>query len=115
MAIFEIPCDALQPESRQVTSLDGTAYVLDLSWSDRAESWYLSIAIQAAGDPTPIVQGMRLSIGYPVLAGVTVEGRPLGEIIPIDVSGGAGTDPTRDDLGTRVRLRYYDAEELGRT
>jgi hypothetical protein len=115
MAIVEIPTDASTPQYEQVTSLDGKAYVLELSWSDRSESWYLSVSLQRDNQiADPIVLGMRLSIGYPVLAGVTADGRPPGEIFAVDVSGGYGSDPTRYDLGTRVRLVYYDAAEMGR-
>jgi hypothetical protein len=113
--ILEIPTDATTTEYEQITSLDGKPYVFGLSWSERAESWYLDVSLQRDNaEPTPIVLGMRLSIGYPLLVAVTTDGRPPGEIFPVDVSGGFGEDPGRYDLGTRVRLVYYDAAELGR-
>ncbi len=115
MAIIDIPLDATSPEYEQVTSLDGKPYVLGLSWSDRSDSWYLNVFLQRDNQTAdPIVLGMRLSIGYPVLAGVNTDGRPPGELFAVDVSGGFGSDPTRYDLGTRVRLVYYDAAEMGR-
>jgi len=113
---LEIPIDAKNPESEQVTSLDGTAFVIGVSWSERGESWYLNVSLQRDGqDPAPVLLGARVSVGYPPLLGVVGE-RPLGEIVPMDVSDqtGYGADPGRYDLGTRVRLMYYTAEELGR-
>lgn len=115
MAIVEIPLDAASPEFTQVTSLDGKPYVIGLSWSDRSESWYVDVSLQRDNvNADPIALGMRVSIGYPVLAGVQTDGRPPGEIFAVDVSTVLGSDPTRYDLGTRVRLVYYDAAELGR-
>lgn len=110
----DIPVDSLSDDSRQATSLDGTAYLIDLSWSTRSETWYISVfQPQGVEAPTPVIQGIALRIGYPVLAGVVMDGRPLGEIIAVDLSG-AGDDPGHEDLGTRVRLYYYTAAELGR-
>lgn len=112
-----VPIDSTDPEWRQTTSLDETTYVLRGSWSDRAECWYLSVYFQTAGDElVPIVQGAKLSVGYPTLLGVVGDNRPRGELIPVDVSDriGLGVDPGRYDLGTRVLLFYSTAEELGR-
>lgn len=112
-----IPVDVSSPETVQVTNLDQVPYELRFSWSDRSDSWYLSVSIQREGDdPTPILTGVRIAVGYPPLAGLVGPDRPLGEILPIDVSdpNGAGTDPTRYDLGTRVVLLYVTGEELGR-
>lgn len=113
--ILEIPIDSLNADSRRVVSLDSSTFVVDLSWSPRASSWYVSILAQNQElAPIPVVQGIRVAIGYPVLAGVTADLRPLGELIAVDLSGGYGTDPDRDDLGERVRLYYYDAAEMDR-
>ncbi len=112
-----ITVDASVPESVQVTALDNVPYELRFSWSDRSEAWYLSVAIQRDGDdPAPILIGVRIVVGYPPLAGLTGPDRPLGEILPVDVSDplGAGADPTRYDLGTRVMLMYVTGAELGR-
>lgn len=111
----EIPTDSLSDDSRQATALDGSTYLIDLSWSARSETWYVSV-FQPRGDedPTPIVQGIALRINYPVLAGCVAEGRPPGEILAADLAK-TGVDPTHEDLGTRVRLLYYTAAEMGRT
>lgn len=113
--IVEIPIAVTTLDMRQTTSLDGSPYVLDLSWSDRSQSWYLSLFQQRETDViTPVLQGVRISIGYPLLVpAAAVDGRPPGELIAIDTSD-TGTDPGFADLGARVRLYYYDADEMVR-
>jgi hypothetical protein len=110
--ISEIPIDSVDADSRQTVSLDGSTYLLDLSWSTRSESWYLDLYLQTeVGDPSPIVTGVRLSVGYPLLIGLPLSGRPPGQLFALDLNG-AGP-PNRDDLGTRVKLYYFDVESLG--
>ena len=114
MSILEIPLTPDTPDFRQVASLDGAAYVLDVSFSDRTNSWYVSVLQQREdSEPTPIAEGVRLAVNYPVLAGIVFDGRPQGELIPIDLTN-RGIDPSYEDLGTRVRLYYYDASEMAR-
>lgn len=100
---------------RLSTALDGSQFVIDLSWSHRSESWYLDIyAVQGQGtDLVPVLASARLSCWYPLLLGVVNEVRPAGELMVWDMTG-LGNDPTHTDLGSRVLLAYYTAAELGR-
>lgn len=107
--ILEIPTDSIVTDFRETASLDGTPYILDFSWSNRSMSWYLDILLQTSSDPVPIVTARRLSVSYPLLTGVLGDSRPLGELFAID-SDGQG-DPLRFDLGTRVKLYYFDQAE----
>ncbi len=114
MPILEIPLTPDTPDFRQVASLDGAAFVLDFSFSARTNSWYVSVLQQREdAEPTPIAEGVRLAVNYPVLAGIVFDGRPRGELLPVDLTG-QGLDPGYEDLGTRVLLYYYDAEEMTR-
>lgn len=110
--VFEIPLDSIDADFIQTaTTLDGSTYILDFSWSDRSESWYISVYLQTDGNPTPIVEGVRLSPGWPLMLGVVVDGRPPGELFALDLNGQG--DPGRSDLGGRVKLYYFDQESLG--
>jgi hypothetical protein len=114
VSVLEIPIRVVADDMRLSTTLDGSVYVIDLSWSERTDSWFVSLALQTADPaPTPIIQGVRLSINWPVLLGVTGTLRPPGELLAVDTTG-LGVDALHDELGQRVRLFYYDKTELGR-
>ena len=98
---FEIPIDSSQEEFKQVTSLDGTPFVLEFSWSRRSESWYLDLYLQTDTDPEPVSLGMRVTIDWPLLTGCVADNRPAGELMAVGLA-----DPGRTDLGTEVRLLY---------
>ncbi len=108
--IFEIPLDdtkAVDDFSVNV-ELDGNTYVLSFSYSANTDRWYMDCAIaRTATDPEPIVSGVCLAAGYPMLAGVTHIDRPAGELVCE-----SQIDPGRNDLGTLARLRYFDAAEF---
>jgi|SRR6185503_3657912 len=108
--VFEIPTDAIDADYQQVTELDGSAYLFDFSWSDRSQSWYLSLYLQTDGESLPISEGMRLSPGWPLLMGVVADGRPPGDLFALDLNGQG--DPGRTELGGRVKLYYFDPEAL---
>jgi len=108
--IFEIPTDATAADFRISTQLDGSTYLLDLTWVSRADAWFLWLYLQTDTTPVPIVQGQRLSCGYPLLIGVTAAGRPPGELFALDLNGQG--DAGRDDLGGRVKLFYFDTDAL---
>lgn len=110
--IQEIPLTSVDPIFRITTPLDGGTYVLDITWHDRPGYWYLDLYVQSDTDPVPVLLGQKLVRGAPLLQGVVADGRPVGELLITDPSG--GDDPGRYDLGTRCRLVYLDAEELGR-
>jgi hypothetical protein len=104
MPTFEVPISATASQFTQVTSLDGIPYVLDFSWSDRVEAWYLDLYLQTDDESTPIALGRKLVLDYPLLAFATVvEGCPPGRLV---VYASVGGDPKLDDLGTRVKLYY---------
>lgn len=91
----------------QRSSLDGVTFELALSWNDRDQGWYLSIA-DSNGDP--IRSGIRLAFDWPLLIQVVDERRPAGELYAEDLDG-TGIDAGLEDLGGRVRLYYVTAAE----
>ena len=112
MAILEIPVNANDPIFRVAVPLDGGTYVLDFDWSDRSGAWFLDVYLQSDTDPVKILTGQKLTVNYPWLRGCVVDGRPVGELLLLDLAGTA--ECGRYDLGTRCRLLYADATELGR-
>lgn len=98
-------------------SLDGGNFRLSFSWSDRSFAWHINVyaILTDAPDPVPVLEGARLSIWWPVLAGVPgTTGRPPGELWAVDTTN-VGTDAAHNELGNRVQLAYYTAAELGRS
>lgn len=88
--------------------LDGRRYLIKLSWYGRAETWLLDIR-SASG--TMLLAGIPVRVGQDLLrphVGDALPGEGLGSLVAIDTSG-SGTDPGRNDLGTRVKLVYSEA------
>ncbi len=113
MAAREIPLKSTEAIFRIAVPLDGGTYVLDFDWSDRSGAWFIDVYVQSDTSPVPILLGQKLTVGYPWLRGCVADGRPVGELILVDLNGGG--ECGRYDLGNRCRLMYLDAEELGRT
>jgi hypothetical protein len=110
--ILEIPLNSNDAIFRITAPLDGATYVLDFDWSERAGMWFLDLYVQSDTDPQPILMGQKCVVNYPWLRGVVADGRPVGELALIDLN--ASGECGRYDLGTRCRLLYADAAELGR-
>jgi hypothetical protein len=104
MAIVEIPLTAY-PDTSQQTDLDGVTFSFRFRWSDRGQSWHMDLRT-LNGDP--IVLGVRLVNGFPLLRRVVKTGRPAGELALIDMTG-RGEDPDFAGFGTRWRLLYREA------
>lgn len=100
----EVPIEATGEAFRQTTSLDGQPYVFEFTYSRRSERWYLDLYFQTDTDPEPVQLGIPVTNEYPMLLGNVSDNRPLGDLVPIDLAGGA--DAGLADLGTRVRLFY---------
>lgn len=90
---------------------DGRRYRIRVWWVGRAEAWMLDLA---AADGTPLLSGLPIRVGQDLLrphVGADLPGNGHGALVAFDTSG-SGTDPTRDDLNTRVRLIYVPASEV---
>lgn len=87
--------------------LDGSEYLLRLFWNQREAKWYLSLYDSAEN---PVVLCVKVVSNYPLLASVVNSIRPPGEIVAFDAN--AGADAGLRELGARVVVYYFDAEEL---
>lgn len=114
-----VPTSTTLLDYEQTTTLDGRDYRLQITYNQRADRWYLSIADQ---DGDPIASGIKLVAEMPLFRSVTDERRPPGllmckdlEAAEPDFAAGERTfarDPGREDLGTRHQLWYLTAAEL---
>lgn len=84
--------------------LEGVVYRFVLSYRKRYDCWDLQVAT-ATGEI--VVDGIRVTEGYPLLAAWTDARLPPGTLTCVD-SQGLGADPTRDDWRERHFLRYDD-------
>jgi hypothetical protein len=96
--------------------LDGATFDLLFRWNGRDETWYLSIfspqsAQNTDGSRVPIVGGIPVLVGWPLLSLCQRLDAPAGDFVAIDTSG-QDEDPGQRDLGDRVVLLYYTADEL---
>ena len=92
--------------------LDGATYPLELRWNDRAGAWLLDVR-DVLGEI--LLSGRRVSVDLPLLGRIRDPRLPAGELVAVDTSGRA-TGPAVNELGGRVRLLYYGADDnpLGR-
>lgn len=98
--------------------LDGVDFDLRFLWNDRDESWYLTITEtqetsidEETGEKVPLLSGVPINIGVPLMRVLTSLDRPSGELLAFDTTG-TGTAPGKTELGSRVLLYYLEAAEL---
>ena len=97
-------------EYQQGVRLDGTDYVLKLSWNTRTEHWAMSLYL-ADATRTPIVEGRNVILFTNLLRGVVEVSTPPGYLIAFPTDG----LPVRaglTSLGGRVTLAYRTAAEV---
>lgn len=105
--MIAIPTDfAGESHVEQTTVLDGRLYVLRFDWSQRDGHWSLSIADV---NGVAIASGLSLVTDYPLLRGVSAEGRPTGELFVVDDNH---EDPSFTSLGSSSALIYVPFAEI---
>lgn len=107
---FEIPFDQETGDSSftEIVNLEGSEYVLEFDWNDRVGYWFFALRTEGG---ELIVSGKRVVTAWPLLKGVPATNRPPGELFAVDFFGEKEA-PGFEDLGNRVGLFYYTAEEL---
>jgi hypothetical protein len=88
--------------------LDGTNFVLEFEWNDRATSWFLDVLNEAR---ERLLTGVRIVVGFPLIARYRDSRLPKGDLSAVDTSG-LGLDPALEDLGDRVLLVYTPFDEI---
>jgi len=104
MAFETLPVRSDLPSYNFQITLDGVIYGLSFNWSRRAGLWTMDIADEIG---TPMLMGIRLFQGFPLISRFFKPGLPPREFFCIDTAN-QGKDPGEDDLGARVLLIYGD-------
>lgn len=108
MAISEVPVLAGVAQQESQVPLEGRVYTLALRWAGRDARWYLDIFDE---DRTPIYVGVAVVLNFPLAFRCASSEFWPGVLLATDTSG-ASLEPGLEDLGERVKLFYYDADEL---
>lgn len=110
MAVFvlDITTDADTLEFEQTHELDGRAYLFVGKWNARDSAWRLSAYLT---DGTPLALGRKVVVGVPLFRGEIDSRLPPGMLMAVDTTG-ADREPAIDEVGGRVVIAYYDAEEM---
>lgn len=109
VVIQQIPVQDGAPAWRQRTPLDGTDYLLDFFWNERASAWYISIFTV---DGEPLLLSKKLVCGVPLLARKRWDSRiPPGEIMAVDWNDSIDV-PGLENLGEAVILYYLDRSAI---
>lgn len=98
------------PFYQQLTTLEGSTYLLSFNYNQRASCWYLSIATEE-GDY--ILNGVKLICNWPLLRRCADPRLPQGELVCVTF-GADLTPPGLTDLGdgARCQLVYFTGDEL---
>lgn len=90
--------------------LDGSSYTIALHWNERVDSWFMSLA-DATG--SPIISGIRVVTGRPLLRDFVDVRLPRGQMLCVDTHG-EDKDPGYDDFGedSRCALLYLTEAEV---
>lgn len=93
---------------RNSYELDGSVYWFLVTWNDRDGYWYLAVGSSALVSQA---QGVTLHLGTDKLRPFKYGEIPPGRLDVVDTSG-KFIEPTREDMGNRVLLKYTDFEEV---
>ncbi len=102
------------PSYRQVTVVDGRAYLFRFAWNARRARWLVSIYEAETEDP--ILLGLTIVDGWPLGRRSRDPRLPAGSFVAYDPSG-SGLDPGFGDLHAEGRspLFFVPATELPTT
>lgn len=94
------------------TQLSGTDFELYYAYNSRAESWTLTISAigDGAEEPSPVLTGAKLFIGFDLLRRCKHPKRPLGRLYVYSVDQ-RFEHPKMNELGSRVNLLYVEPGE----
>jgi hypothetical protein len=106
--MLSLPVIPSVPHYDFTTVIEDRTYLFEFRWNDRDSAWYMSVFEQ---DNTPIISGVKVVLGVGL---GRRSNHPLffdGVFRAVDTSG-LLVDPTLDDLGTRVEIRYLTGFDL---
>jgi hypothetical protein len=109
VAVYEITIDVGDDEViEQDVELDGIVYTFRFAWNTRDESWSLSVLLPSGEG---LAMGRKVVLGVPLLRGEIDSRLPPGMLVAVDTTE-QSAEPGRYDLGKRVIVSYFDADEV---
>lgn len=96
------------PHFRFFSELEGVSYSFEFRWNEREEAWFLTLG---DGEGVPLVAGLRVVVDFDLLSYARGERVPSGYLFALDTQG-EHIDPGFEDLGRRVQMHYFTADEL---
>lgn len=106
-----LPIVAQGSQFKFSTELDGVAFTFTFTWNRRDSAWYLRLG---NGEDNPLAQGIRVVLRSSLLGiGKPIEGFPQGVLYAVDTTG-QDIEPTQEDLGSRVRIYFFNAADYAR-
>lgn len=106
MATVTLPVHSDFPHYTFQTDLAGVTYGVEVRWNDRAGAWFGRL-LDAEG--IILMSGVRLVTGFPLFGRSSDPRMPAGAFWLFD-SAGEEKDPDRNDLGTRIKLLFFEEE-----
>lgn len=88
--------------------LDGDTFRVLVRYNARIDSWMLSLY---DFEGNAVATGRRITVNNFLFPWLVSSARPGGQLMALD-SQDEDADPGHDDLGTRVVLYYFDADEI---
>lgn len=107
MAIVTLPLQPSNPSYRVGVTLAGVQYLLDMRWNARDAAHYMDI-LDETGDP--IRTGIKVVLGTFLGQRSVDRQAPYGLLVAVDTSG-QGVDAGIDDMGARVVVKFYGADD----
>lgn len=108
--MFLIPTDTGLLFWQQITTLDGTDYLLEFRFNSREQVYYLMVSLT---DGTLLAQGIKLVCSYPLLQAYNDDRFPLGELIVLPDATSDGPPGLGElGIGQRCQLVYVTAAEI---
>lgn len=106
MAILRIPTRNDIPFYTLRIELEGVLYILNIRYNERMDLWAMDILND---EELPVVSGVLLLTGVPLLNNIVKEGLPPGDFFLLDRQDN-DRNATRELLGDEVNLFYRESE-----
>lgn len=85
--------------------LSGTEFVLGFRFNERDQFWYMAVH---DAENSPILSGVRVVLGMPLMRHCRDLRRPVGDLMAIDQTQSGSECTTVEAFGDRVLLVYTD-------
>lgn len=109
-----LPIDSSEPAATYRFELDQRQYLIRAVFNFRESKWYMELYDESN---VPIACGIKITVNTDLIGEVRDARKPSGAIMALDMPSIGTTvqpprDPGEEDLGERVKLVYFSAEEV---